>query len=232
MRRRRRRGVHADPAHGRRRGLRRRRGGAGCTWRGERRPSPRRRARADPSEPVRRLAREFRRQVDELAARDGLDRDELIVGLMPDGPPRRARRTLGHLHRHSHPRPMHLPRARLLVRGRARRWGQNVPPGAKLVAVGGVPIDDVVARVRPLITRDNEWSFRERVPYYVVCAEVLRARHRRVVHLRDAAGPRRRAGAGCGRPVRRRVPLLLAGHRRRGRSAAPALGPLPGNRRP
>ena len=36
------------------------------------------------------------------------------------------------------------------------------------------PSGDVVARVRPLITRDNEWSFRERVPYYVVCAEVLR----------------------------------------------------------
>jgi hypothetical protein len=58
--------------------------------------------------------------------------------------------------------------------GLATVGGQNVLPGTKLVAVGGVPIDDVVARVRPLITRDNEWSFRERVPYYLVCAEVLR----------------------------------------------------------
>jgi hypothetical protein len=121
---------------------------------------------------------EFRRQVDELAARaDGLDRDELIVGLM---------RLMGLLGErdghsgiytlHSHPRPMHLYPVRVywFADGLAAVGGQNVPPGAKLVAVGGVPIDDVVARVRPLITRDNEWSFRERVPYYLVCAEVLR----------------------------------------------------------
>ena len=50
-------------------------------------------------------------------------------------------------------------------------------PARKLVAIESVPIDEVVARVRPLITRDNEWSFRERVPYYLVCAEVLRGRN-------------------------------------------------------
>ena len=113
---------------------------------------------------------------------------------------------------HSHPRPMHVYPVRVywFADGLAAVGGQ-VPPGAKLVAVGGVPIDDVVARVRPLITRDNEWSFRERVPYYVVCAEVLMgsASPGRSPSRRRRAG--RRAGAGCGRPVRRRVPLLLAG---------------------
>ena len=103
--------VHADPAHGRRRRLRRRRGGAG-------RPGAASDVRllADELErihpnPYHAVSREeFRRQVDELAARaDGLDRDELIVGLM---------RLMGLLGErdghsgiytlHSHPRPMHL----------------------------------------------------------------------------------------------------------------------------
>lgn len=120
---------------------------------------------------------EFRRQVDELAARaDGLERDELIVGLM------RLMGLLGERDGHSglytlhtHPRPMHLYPVRVywFSDGLTVVGGRNVELGSKLVAIGGVPIDDVVARVRPLITRDNEWSFRERAPYYLVCAEVL-----------------------------------------------------------
>ena len=120
---------------------------------------------------------EFRRQVDELAARaDGLERDELIVGLM------RLMGLLGERDGHSglytlhtHPQPMHLYPVRVywFSDGLTVVGGRNVELGSKLVAIGGVPIDDVVARVRPLITRDNEWSFRERAPYYLVCAEVL-----------------------------------------------------------
>jgi hypothetical protein len=120
---------------------------------------------------------EFRRQVDELAARaDGLERDELIVGLM---------QLMGRLGErdghsglytlHTHPRPMHLYPVRVywFSDGLTVVGGRNVGLGSKLVAIGGMPIGDVVARVRPLITRDNEWSFRERAPYYLVCAEVL-----------------------------------------------------------
>jgi hypothetical protein len=41
------------------------------------------------------------------------------------------------------------------------------------VAIEGVGVDELVGRVRPLITRDNEWSLRERMPYWLLCAEVL-----------------------------------------------------------
>ena len=120
---------------------------------------------------------EFRRDVDELAAQaDGLERDELIVGLM------RLMGLLGERDGHSgiytlhpHPQPMHLYPVRVywFADGLTVVGGRNVDLGSKLVAIGGVPIDGVFARVRPLITRDNEWSFRERIPYYLACAEVL-----------------------------------------------------------
>jgi hypothetical protein len=118
----------------------------------------------------------FGRRFDELAARAGsLSRDELIVELM------RVTALLGDRDGHSgiytlhgHPRPMHLYPLRVYLFSDGLSVVGGGPPGAKLVAVGGVPIDDLVARVRPLITRDNEWSLRERVPYYLVCAEVLR----------------------------------------------------------
>jgi hypothetical protein len=45
--------------------------------------------------------------------------------------------------------------------------------GARLAAVEGVPVDDVVARVRPLVPRDNESTVRMRLPTYVVSEEAL-----------------------------------------------------------
>ena len=120
---------------------------------------------------------EFGRRFDELAARAGsLDRDELIVELM------RVMALLGERDGHSgiytlhtgHPRPMHLYPLRAYWFSDGLSIVGGATPGAKLVAVAGVPIDDLVARVRPLITRDNEWSLRERVPFFIVCAEVLR----------------------------------------------------------
>ena len=237
MRRRRRRGVHARPAHGGRRGLRGRRGGAGVPG-----VASDVRLLADELErihpnPYHAVSREeFRRQVDELAARaDGLDRDELIVGLMQlmgllgerDG-------HSGIYTLHSHPRPMHLYPVRVywFADGLAAVGGRNVPPGAKLVAVGGVPIDDVVARVRPLITRDNEWSFRERVPYYLVCAEVLHglgiARTFTFETPQGGATSRRRRLRPTSTPTSSRTSGRRTGAA--GRRAAPALGPLPGNR--
>ena len=119
---------------------------------------------------------EYARRVDELATRaDSLDREQLVVELM------RLLALLGERDGHSgiytlhnHPRPMHLYPLRTYWFSDGLAVVDGDEPGAKLVAIGGVPIDEVVARVRPLITRDNEWSFRERVPYYLVCAEVLR----------------------------------------------------------
>jgi hypothetical protein len=130
--------------------------------------------------PYHEVSREdFRRQVDELAAcAESLERDELVVGLM------RLMGLLGERDGHSgiytlhaHPRPLRLYPLRVywfsdgltLVDGD----GLAGERGSKLVAIERVPIDDVVAKVRPLITRDNEWSRRERIPYYLVCAEVL-----------------------------------------------------------
>jgi hypothetical protein len=140
---------------------------------------------------------EYARRVDELAARAGsLDRDQLVVELM------RLLALLGERDGHSgiytlhtHPKPLHLYpfRTYWFSDGLAVVGGEE--PGAKLVAIDGVPIDEVVARVRPLITRDNEWSFRERVPYYIVCAEVLRglgiANGARVTFTLESAAGRR-----------------------------------------
>lgn len=119
---------------------------------------------------------EYARRVDELAARaDSLNRDQLVVELM------RLLALLGERDGHSgiytlhtHPQPLHLYPLRTYWFSDGLFVVGGDEPGAKLVAIDGVPIADIVARVRPLITRDNEWSFRERVPYYLVCAEVLR----------------------------------------------------------
>jgi hypothetical protein len=46
--------------------------------------------------------------------------------------------------------------------------------GARLVAVAGTPVADVEAKLRPLVTRDNESSLGFGLPYYLVSAEVLR----------------------------------------------------------
>ncbi|HEX7256351.1 MAG TPA: hypothetical protein VF236_10530 [Gaiellaceae bacterium] len=46
--------------------------------------------------------------------------------------------------------------------------------GARVAAIGGVPIAEVEARVRPLITRDNEWTVLDRLPFFLVVEEVLR----------------------------------------------------------
>lgn len=118
---------------------------------------------------------EFRRRADELAGRAGsLERPELIVELM------RLLALLGERDGHSgiypfhaHPRPLREYPIRLYWFSDGLTVVGGERPGAKLVAVEGVAVDELVARVRPLITRDNEWSMRERMPYWLLCAEVL-----------------------------------------------------------
>jgi hypothetical protein len=47
--------------------------------------------------------------------------------------------------------------------------------GARLVMINGVPIDSVVARIRPLISHDNEMGIRAFVPFFIVMPEILQA---------------------------------------------------------
>jgi hypothetical protein len=46
--------------------------------------------------------------------------------------------------------------------------------GFQLEAVAGAPVEELLARLEPLVARDNEWTVRARRPLYLVTAEVLR----------------------------------------------------------
>jgi hypothetical protein len=45
--------------------------------------------------------------------------------------------------------------------------------GRELVAVGGVPIDELNSALEPLVARDNDWTVLARRPAYAVTAEIL-----------------------------------------------------------
>lgn len=47
--------------------------------------------------------------------------------------------------------------------------------GARLVMINGKPIDSVVARIRPLISHDNEMGIRAFVPFLIMMPEILQA---------------------------------------------------------
>ena len=47
--------------------------------------------------------------------------------------------------------------------------------GARLVMINGMPIDSVVARIRPLISHDNEMGIRAFVPFFIMMPEILQA---------------------------------------------------------
>ncbi len=47
--------------------------------------------------------------------------------------------------------------------------------GAKVVAINGMPIDSAAARIRPLISRDNEMGVRAFTPFFMVMPEILQA---------------------------------------------------------
>jgi hypothetical protein len=122
---------------------------------------------------------EFHRAADDLAARaPGLRRDELIVGVM------RLTAMLGERDGHSGVFPLNpIPGQAIGAYPlRLHRFPDGLyvtqaddPSlvGARITAVGGVPADEVEARIRPLITRDNDWTVLDRLPFFVVTAEVL-----------------------------------------------------------
>ena len=47
--------------------------------------------------------------------------------------------------------------------------------GAQVVAINGMPIDSVIARIRPLISHDNEMGVRAFTPFFMVMPEILQA---------------------------------------------------------
>lgn len=123
---------------------------------------------------------ELRAEAAELAARaTELGRDELVVGLL-------RLTTLGERDGHSgiflldpaHARPFSFYPLRVHdfadgVHVVADGAGGGTV-GKRVVAIDGVPIAEVVARVTPLIPRDNRSTIRLLLPEYLVCAEVLR----------------------------------------------------------
>lgn len=47
--------------------------------------------------------------------------------------------------------------------------------GARVVAINGLPVDSVVARIKPLISHDNEMGVRAFTPFFMVMPEILQA---------------------------------------------------------
>jgi Peptidase family S41 len=120
---------------------------------------------------------DFRRAADDLATRaPGLRRDQLVVGVM------RLMALLGERDGHSGVHPLSPGQNLRAYPLRLYRFPEGFFVaraldssliGTRVTAIGGVPIDEVEARVRPLITRDNEWTVLDRLPFFVVVAEVL-----------------------------------------------------------
>jgi hypothetical protein len=103
--------------------------------------------------------------------------------------------------------------------------------GSKLVAVEGRPVGDVLARVRPLVPRDNASHLRALAPQFLLVAEVLDG-----LGLVDGTGPAELTfdGPGGERIVRTLTPIAAADYG--AAFARPRLGPgpveLPGARTP
>ena len=123
-------------------------------------------------------------------------------------PARRARRPRGHPsapHRPPEPDAPAAAEAPPLLRTATGSWPRSASlglVGKRLVAIEGIPVEQVAERARPLVTRDNESTVRARLPEYVLVTEVLHG-----LGLVPDAGPRRltfadAAGAAAGRRAR------------------------------
>jgi hypothetical protein len=121
----------------------------------------------------------FRSEVAALARQaPSLDANQLLVGLMRIAalPGDRNGHT-GLFPLHGHRRELHLYPLRLYdfvdgVHVVDEAGGPSLT-GLRLTAVAGIPIEQVLARVRPLVPHDNESSMRALAPHYVLVAEVL-----------------------------------------------------------
>src|SRR4029078_1180321 len=68
--------------------------------------------------------------------------------------------------------------------------------GARVVAINGTPVDSVAARLRPLVSHDNEMGVRAFTPFVMVMPEILQATGivpdmRRIPFTLESAGRRR-----------------------------------------
>jgi hypothetical protein len=122
----------------------------------------------------------LRAEAAELAERaPTISRDELVVGLM-------RLTALGDRDGHggiflfdpAHTRPFHFYPLRLHdfadgVHVVADATGRDLV-GRRVTAIDGVPVAEVVERVRPLVPHDNASTIRLLLPEYLICAEVLR----------------------------------------------------------
>jgi hypothetical protein len=122
---------------------------------------------------------EFHAAAEDLARRaPSQTRNQLIVGVM------RLMALLGERDGHSGLFPIQAAHARTLNAYPLRlyRFPEGLfviraldasLVGSRIVALGGIPAEEVEALVRPLVPRDNEWSRLGNLPYYLVVAEVL-----------------------------------------------------------
>lgn len=122
---------------------------------------------------------DFQRAADDLAVQaPRLTRNQLIVGVM------RLMAMLGERDGHSGLFPIQAAHASSLHAYPLRlyRFPEGLYViraldaslvGAKVTAIGGVPAEEVEARVRTLVPGDNDWSRLDNLPYFLVVAEVL-----------------------------------------------------------
>ena len=104
-----------------------------------------------------------------------LSRDELVVGLL-------RLTTLGDrdghggifLHDPAHARPFHFFPLWVHDFADGVHVVEGEHRGKRVTAIDGVPIEEVIERVRPLVPHDNDSTVRLLLPEYLVCAEVLR----------------------------------------------------------
>jgi hypothetical protein len=156
---------------------------------------------------------EFRRAVDELVAHiPTLDRDSALVEIMRLAAlpgPRDGHTGLFPLHP-DHARPLHLYPLRL--------WsfpdglyvvaapGREDLVGSRLVGIDRTPVVELVEKVRPLVSRDNDTNLLVRLPEYVVTAEVLHG----LGVTADASGARFQLIGRDGRPLDAQLTPLTA----------------------
>jgi hypothetical protein len=120
---------------------------------------------------------DFQRSVDDLITRlPQLDEDQVLVELMRllmlgdrDGHTGMAPGGHGRV-LHRYPLRLYYFADGLYV---VRALGVPGAVGSKLVAIGGVPLAEVEAKVRPLVAGDNDSSRRAVKPGFLVTAEVL-----------------------------------------------------------
>ena len=113
---------------------------------------------------------------------EGADRDSALVELMRlSALPGRTSGGDGHtgiFPLDSHRAPLHLYPIRLYWFPEGLYVVEALPDaehliGSKLLEIDGVPVDQAITRIEPLVPRDNEMTVKARLPQFLVTAEVL-----------------------------------------------------------